>query len=259
MMRFALLLLLAVTPALAATPEQAIEQQLQVCLERPANASTAGQITCIDKAAKAWDGELNARYRTLMNTLAEPAREPLRGAQRAWIGSRDADLKVIGAVYETVQGTMYALMSANDVMELTSTRVRRLQPYQPGQTVPDPKAPVVSPDDISNGIAVPHRGSDAQQKAACAGAGRAACLDGLAVAYKADLADLEALLAKTLPQGSRVTAAASNAAWRKQVAAEAVLIEAALQDPADRAAARLTQLTDRVDLLQHLTTMVGVN
>ncbi|VVE74938.1 lysozyme inhibitor LprI family protein [Pandoraea sputorum] len=107
-----------------------IDQTLARCLADPEKQSTGGQDECIDDAKQAWDARLNVNYQSLRDTLPETARPTLLAAQRAWLASRDADLKLIAAVYATVHGTMYAPANANDVMLLTQRRAQTLARYR---------------------------------------------------------------------------------------------------------------------------------
>ncbi|ANI21715.1 hypothetical protein AB870_25905 [Pandoraea faecigallinarum] len=106
-----------------------IDRTLTRCLDAPEKQSTGAQDECIVDATHAWDVRLNASYRALQNDLPEASRPALLAAQRAWLASRDADQKLIAAVYATVRGTMYAPMNANDVMMLTKRRAQTLTRY----------------------------------------------------------------------------------------------------------------------------------
>ncbi|WP_174990325.1 lysozyme inhibitor LprI family protein [Pandoraea captiosa] len=106
-----------------------IDGALTQCLDAPDKQSTGDQDACIVEATHAWDARLNANYRALQAELPEASRPILLAAQRAWLASRDADLKLIAAVYATVRGTMYAPMNANDVMMLTKRRAQTLTRY----------------------------------------------------------------------------------------------------------------------------------
>ncbi|ODP32844.1 hypothetical protein A9762_03940 [Pandoraea sp. ISTKB] len=130
----ATLMLCVTLPVAAAEPPAAavaadIDQTLTRCLDAPDKQSTGGQDECIVDATHAWDARLNASYRTLQDELPASSRPALLAAQRAWLASRDADLALIGAVYATTRGTMYAPMNANDVMMLTKRRAQTLTRY----------------------------------------------------------------------------------------------------------------------------------
>ncbi|VVD62317.1 hypothetical protein PAQ31011_00159 [Pandoraea aquatica] len=115
-------------PASGATAD--IDKTLTSCLADPEKQSTGGQDECIVDATHAWDARLNTTYQSLRDALPETARPALLAAQRAWLASRDADLKLIEAVYATVHGTMYAPANANDVMRLTQRRAQTLARYR---------------------------------------------------------------------------------------------------------------------------------
>lgn len=61
------------------------------CLEKPENASTAGQGECIERERSVWDAILNAEYAILLKTVVAPARPKLREAQRSWVKFREQD------------------------------------------------------------------------------------------------------------------------------------------------------------------------
>lgn len=107
-----------------------IDQTLTRCLDDPDKQSTGGQDECIVDATHAWDARLNASYQALRSELPPSSGPALLAAQRAWLASRDADLKLIIAVYGTVHGTMYAPANANDVMMLTRRRAQTLSYYR---------------------------------------------------------------------------------------------------------------------------------
>jgi uncharacterized protein YecT (DUF1311 family) len=120
------LLLLAAMPAHAAPPDQT-ERALRHCLDDPAHAATAGQTTCIDQATRSYDRRLNAAHRALLRSLARPAAEQLRMAQRRWIAFRDADRRARGAFYASRQGTMYVPMQAQADMQIVRDRALQLE------------------------------------------------------------------------------------------------------------------------------------
>ena len=84
--------------------------------------STAGMITATDAALKDWDKELNKHYQKLLTNLDDKAKAKLRESQRAWIQFRDKEIALIQAFYSKIDGTMFRVISASAVMELTHKR-----------------------------------------------------------------------------------------------------------------------------------------
>lgn len=214
-----------------------IDQTLARCLADPEKQSTGGQDECIDDATHAWDARMNINYQSLRDTLPETARPALLAAQRAWLASRDADLKLIAAVYATVHGTMYAPANANDVMLLTQRRAQTLARYRDGGEV---------------------------SMAASKGASLASAkTPGHAANAEVDRWDRR--MTRRLPPASGNIVRTSNEKWRAFIAAERGLIAVVCPSDGhpnarvcrDRQAARET--TARVQWLKGLDGMIGAD
>jgi uncharacterized protein YecT (DUF1311 family) len=83
---------------------------------------------------KRWDGELNAQYRLLAQKLRPGAMEALKASQRLWIKYRDAEEKAAQALgnelYEVNEGgTIWGVLTAERVMQITRARARELEGY----------------------------------------------------------------------------------------------------------------------------------
>lgn len=93
--------------------------------------STAGMVQAFAKGQELWDQELNKIYKDLVKVLAkdEAAKKALVEAQRAWMGFRDQEMKLLQAVYAKKDGSMYRPMAANDVMQLTRDRAMALKDW----------------------------------------------------------------------------------------------------------------------------------
>jgi uncharacterized protein YecT (DUF1311 family) len=104
-----------------------IDKWLEECMDK--NPTTVGMVNCEDEALKRWDKELNSVYKQLMEKLSAQAKETLKEAQRAWLKARDAEIKLIGAVYGSLEGTMYIPMRADAVTSLTRARALKLKDY----------------------------------------------------------------------------------------------------------------------------------
>ncbi|WP_175905432.1 lysozyme inhibitor LprI family protein [Burkholderia seminalis] len=268
--RLAALALCAVVTApaaVAAQPDAAtgidpIDRTMTQCLNDPEHASTAGQDECVVDANRAWDARLNASYRALQASLPAADRPALLRAQRAWLARRDADLKLIVAVYATTRGTIYALMNANDVMELTRLRALSLQRFEADRAAHGfslaTRLPLATNDRPERVDAVPGRGARFE-RAHCAALAdldaKGRCAAQATPLYLQDIDDVTAAIERRLPRASREAMRASSQKWRAFIAAQPPLISA-LYAPADvsgvppqvsiemrdEAAARLQQL-----------------
>ena len=114
-------LLLALTPLLFTPFAHALD-----C----ANASD--QVTmnqCAAQEHKAADKELNALYQQISARLKSnpDSKKLLVGAQRGWIGFRDAECKFASSA--VTGGSVYPLIYSNCVTELTRARVETLKNY----------------------------------------------------------------------------------------------------------------------------------
>lgn len=271
--RLAALALCAVViaPAAIAAPGiDPIDRKMTQCLDDPVHASTLGQDECIDDAERAWDARLNASYHALQASLTAAARPALLHAQRAWLARRDADLKLIGAVYATTRGTMFAPMSANDVMRVTRQRALTLQRFESdrasrgfdltGRLQPAAEA---KPERVTN---VPQRGTRFEREHCAALTGLDAlgrCAAQATPLYRQDIDDMTRVIEHRLPRVSREAMRMSSQKWQAFVAAQPPLIGALYPaidraglppqvaiELRDEAAARLQQLiyaADKID------------
>ncbi|WP_038726988.1 lysozyme inhibitor LprI family protein [Burkholderia pseudomallei] len=119
---------LAAAAACAAHAEVAaadpIDVAMRQCLARRDRSSTAGQIQCMDEARQQWQGEVDAAYQRLLKTAPADARRGWQESQRRWLAWRKDEAHLVRAVYETTQGTMYAMANAD--MRLQPVRERAL-------------------------------------------------------------------------------------------------------------------------------------
>ena len=97
------------------------------CLDNPADASTAGQTSCEEQAASAYDRRMNTSYAALLKVLPQEAAHALRLSQRAWIAFRDADARANAALYATRKGTMYVSMQAASATRVVRDRALQLE------------------------------------------------------------------------------------------------------------------------------------
>ncbi|MEX3777254.1 lysozyme inhibitor LprI family protein [Pseudomonas sp. MYb118] len=114
-------LLLALTPLLFTPLAHALD-----C----ANASDQATMNqCAAQEHKAADKELNALYQQITARLKSnpDSKKLLVGAQRAWVGFRDAECKFASSA--VTGGSVYPLIYSNCVTELTKARVETFKNY----------------------------------------------------------------------------------------------------------------------------------
>jgi uncharacterized protein YecT (DUF1311 family) len=103
----------------------AIDGALKACLQ--AHEDTAGMVECQASAIKQWDAALNAAYQDLMRTLSDQGRTNLREAQRDWIKFKDAELTFLRGVFQEETGTIWAIVSGSQVIDLLRQRTVQLR------------------------------------------------------------------------------------------------------------------------------------
>lgn len=107
--------------------EHRIDKALGACIDK--DSSTAGMSDCIGKAYESWDRELNKNYNKLSEMLRAKERQALKAAQLEWLKYRDAEFKLIDALYDTKEGTMYISMRAEDRLRIVKKRALELAAY----------------------------------------------------------------------------------------------------------------------------------
>jgi uncharacterized protein YecT (DUF1311 family) len=113
-----------------------LDEFLDQCLAQPNHGSTAGQVECTDDARNRWDDEMNQDYRRLADHLLPKTQTTLRDAQRRWLQYRDADDRLVDAVYELTKGTMHVPMQAYSHLRLVRERSLVLKSYFTALTNP---------------------------------------------------------------------------------------------------------------------------
>jgi uncharacterized protein YecT (DUF1311 family) len=128
--------LVASVPAVVSSPRQQaaaspakhpIDVWLEECLAM--DETTAGQRACLATVYEKWDAELNRVYQELMTKLPEDARPALKAAQVAWLNHRDEEFKLLAALYDALDGTMYPVMKASDRVDFVRNRALELSSY----------------------------------------------------------------------------------------------------------------------------------
>lgn len=105
-----------------------IDKKIEALLEK--DPSTQGQNRGLIEGYKLWDAELNRIYKSLYAELLSSGKARLQASQRAWIVWRDAELKLIDAIYLKMDGTMYQPMRLHARMELVRKRTLTLMKYR---------------------------------------------------------------------------------------------------------------------------------
>lgn len=129
--------LLALTPLLLSPLAHAVD------CDNASDQATMNQ--CASEQNKAADKELNTLYQQITTRLKDnpEAKKLLVGAQRSWIGFRDAECKFSAS--GVAGGSVYPLIYNNCVTDLTKVRVEAFKNYlkcQEGDmSCPVPSAP----------------------------------------------------------------------------------------------------------------------
>lgn len=92
------------------------------CLGKNENQTTAGMCDCTYKALEQWDKKLNEDYKKLLSALAPDAKNKLKEAQRQWVAFKEKEIELIDATYGAEEGTMWRIVRAGKVMEITRRR-----------------------------------------------------------------------------------------------------------------------------------------
>ncbi|OQX20208.1 MAG: hypothetical protein BWK80_35985 [Desulfobacteraceae bacterium IS3] len=104
-----------------------IDKIVNQCLEK--DNSTLGMTTCLNDGYKLWDAELNKVYNQLRVNLKPAEQKTLKAAQAEWIKYRDAEFAFKISLYDSLQGTMYKVMNAEDRLEIVKKRTSELESY----------------------------------------------------------------------------------------------------------------------------------
>lgn len=118
---------------------KAIEKRCQQCMDK--DGSTSGMTDCNEKEYAEWDAELNKNYNALMKILDNKQKAALKAAQIQWLKFRDLDFASSGAIYETMDGTMYIPMSVASRTRVVRDRANQLLAYYRLKREEDPPAP----------------------------------------------------------------------------------------------------------------------
>lgn len=106
-----------------------IDIKRENCHSIDSNQTTLGMTNCEYITAELWDKQLNEYYNLLMTLLNKDEREILRDSQLKWIEYRDKELKFSGTFYHNLQGTMWRIVAAGRLCDLTRTRALEIKEY----------------------------------------------------------------------------------------------------------------------------------
>ncbi|WP_439882454.1 lysozyme inhibitor LprI family protein [Pontibacter sp. MBLB2868] len=104
-----------------------IDKQLKACLDTKENQTTAGMCDCTYEALDKWDKQLNVVYKALSSKLNTTAKTKLVEAQRQWVKFKEKEVELIDATYGSADGTMWRIVRASKVLQLTKERAVELE------------------------------------------------------------------------------------------------------------------------------------
>jgi uncharacterized protein YecT (DUF1311 family) len=107
--------------------EDKINTELSKCLDKTENQNTAGMCNCTYEALDKWDKRLNTIYKSLLSRLDSNAKGKLMEAQRIWVKFKEKEIDLIDATYGAADGTMWRIVRAEKVLEITRTRAADLE------------------------------------------------------------------------------------------------------------------------------------
>lgn len=101
-----------------------IDAAMRTCLARSDMSTTIGQVQCMDTARIGWKAAMDSAWQQLLSKLPPARRKQWEKSQKAWLASREAERKMLAAVFATTRGSMYVLAEAD--MQLQPVRDRAL-------------------------------------------------------------------------------------------------------------------------------------
>jgi uncharacterized protein YecT (DUF1311 family) len=102
-----------------------IDRKIDALLKR--DSTTQGMGAAMIEGYRLWDNELNRVYKELSAKLPTSQKGQLQASQRLWIAWRDAEFKLIDAMYSKVQGSMSQADRRYDRMEIVHQRALELR------------------------------------------------------------------------------------------------------------------------------------
>ena len=106
-----------------------VEAQLKACLDGNENQTTYGMCQCNLIAQKRYDALLNADYKVILSTLNKTEKAKLIESQRQWVKFKEAETAFISEHYGNMEGTMWHIVLADKITELTRQRLLVLEEF----------------------------------------------------------------------------------------------------------------------------------
>jgi uncharacterized protein YecT (DUF1311 family) len=107
--------------------EDPLNIELTKCLDKKENQTTAGMCNCTYESLDKWDKRLNITYKNLISKLDSSAKPKLIEAQRQWIKFKEKEINLIDATFGSAQGTMWRIVRAEKVLDITRARTADLE------------------------------------------------------------------------------------------------------------------------------------
>jgi uncharacterized protein YecT (DUF1311 family) len=104
-----------------------IDRDLQACMT--ANPGTSGVTDCYNEFLKRYEGQLNRTYERAAALLGPKAAAKLKASQNLWQAHLAAELDLIEAQYQGLEGTQYTQIMALERLLLVRARCLQLQVY----------------------------------------------------------------------------------------------------------------------------------
>jgi uncharacterized protein YecT (DUF1311 family) len=104
-----------------------IDRDLQTCIT--ANPGTSGVTACYNEYLKRYEGQLNRTYERAAALLGPKAAAKLKASQDLWQAHMQAELDLIEAQYQGLEGTQYTQIMALERLLLVRARCLQLQVY----------------------------------------------------------------------------------------------------------------------------------
>ena len=106
-----------------------IDESLSNCLDKVENQTTAGECECTYAALSLWDKKLNVTYKELMSKLDPEQKSMLLSSQLQWISFKTKEIQLIDHFYGKKEGTMWLVIRAAKILDLTKQRCLELSSY----------------------------------------------------------------------------------------------------------------------------------
>ncbi len=121
-------------PVITGLKQHPIDAIITRCTEAPETKTTLDIRNCYTRGYALWDAEMNLWYGRLMaskspDLLDDAGKHMLQQAQVQWLCFRDAEIKVIVAIYSRRDGTIWGQVAQQKKIELTKQQALQLASY----------------------------------------------------------------------------------------------------------------------------------